>query len=425
MAAVRSLVDLHIHLGRSRNGQWIKIPAGADLTFENVLRESGERKGLSMVAIVDCHAPEVIEEIEELLADGRLTELAQGGFRYCDQVTVIPASEVEAVESAGALHAIAYLPTLETTKAFSRWLAGRVSNINLSTQRARLSGSELAGFVDLVEGFLIPAHIFTPYKSLYGSCASSIWEVFSVDQRPIIPAVELGLSADTEMADSIPELRCFSFVSNSDAHSLAKIGREYNEMLMLEQSFAGLLAALTAGTGTGTGTGTGIRVGTDSPADSVPDGHPPALTGNFGLDPRLGKYYRTCCRHCGWLAEGRKAVMGEECPKCGSGKVIRGVRDRVAHLAGGWQSESPPFRPTYTRQVPLQFMPGIGPKTLSRLLAHFGSEMTILHKTPETQLVDVVGSRLTRLIMEARAGALPIQPGGGGKYGKVLAHGPA
>jgi len=417
VAAVRSLVDLHIHLGRSRNGQWIKIPAGADLTFESVLRESGQRKGLSMVAIVDCHVPEVIEEIEELLADGRLTELAQGGFRYCDKVTVIPASEVEAVESAGALHAIAYLPTLEATKTFSRWLAGRVSNINLSTQRARLSGSELAGFVDLVEGFLIPAHIFTPYKSLYGSCASSIWEVFSKNQRPIIPAVELGLSADTEMADSISELRCFSFVSNSDAHSLAKIGREYNEMLMLEESFVGLLAALTAGTGT--------RVGTDPTADSVLDGHPPAVTGNFGLDPRLGKYYRTCCRRCGWLAEGRETVTGEECPKCGSGKVIVGVRDRVAHLAGGWESESPSFRPIYTRQVPLQFVPGIGPKTLSRLLAHFGSEMTILHKTPETQLVDVVGSRLARLIVEARTGGLPIQPGGGGKYGKVLARGPA
>jgi len=83
-------------------------------------------------------------------------------------------------------------------------------------------------------GILIPAHIFTPHKGLYGSCADSLAEV--LDPAKIM-AVELGLSANTAMADRLSELQDKTFLTNSDAHSLGKIGREYQSMRMRERSY--------------------------------------------------------------------------------------------------------------------------------------------------------------------------------------------
>jgi PHP family Zn ribbon phosphoesterase len=43
-----------------------------------------------------------------------------------------------------------------------------------------------------------------------------------------IRLVELGLSSDTDLADTISETRQFTFLSNSDAHSGPNVAREYN-----------------------------------------------------------------------------------------------------------------------------------------------------------------------------------------------------
>ena len=88
--------------------------------------------------------------------------------------------------------------------------------------------------MDIVEkynGILIPAHIFTPYKSFYGNCTKSLKRIFK-EKFDKIFAVELGLSADTFLADEISELETRTFITDSDAHSLPKIAREYNKMLV-------------------------------------------------------------------------------------------------------------------------------------------------------------------------------------------------
>lgn len=79
-------------------------------------------------------------------------------------------------------------------------------------------------------GVLIPAHAFTPHKSFYGNCTSRLERIFKEEFNKIF-AIELGLSADTELADQISELETRTFVTNSDAHSLPKIAREYNKYL--------------------------------------------------------------------------------------------------------------------------------------------------------------------------------------------------
>src|SRR5699024_10601815 len=108
-------------------------------------------------------------------------------------------------------------------------------NITLSSQRYYGSANELQYKVKELSGLFIIAHVFTPFKSLYGKgVRTSLKEVFDPD---LIDAIELGLSSDTSMADQIAELHDYTFVSNSDAHSLAKIAREYQEIIMEEPTF--------------------------------------------------------------------------------------------------------------------------------------------------------------------------------------------
>lgn len=71
-------VDLHIHIGRTKNGKPVKITASKSLTLTNILNTAKSPKGLDMVGIIDCHSPEVIAEIEDLIYRGDLRGMAEG-----------------------------------------------------------------------------------------------------------------------------------------------------------------------------------------------------------------------------------------------------------------------------------------------------------------------------------------------------------
>ena len=205
-------------------------------------------------------------------------------------------------------------------------------------------------------------------------------------------AIELGLSADTMLADTISELEDKTFVTNSDAHSLPKIAREYNKMLVKDISFKEVVKALKG-----------------------EDGR--KVLCNYGLDPRLGKYHRTFCDECNQVIETKEPVS--VCPKCGSQKVTFGVFDRIELIKDKKESKSPANRPPYIYQVPLTFIPGLGAKTIDKLLDKFGTEMTILHKLSQDDLEAVVGEKVAKEIILAREGKMKLQAGGGGTYGRV------
>lgn len=134
------------------------------------------------------------------------------------------------------------------------------------------------------------------------------------------------------------------------------------------------------------------------------------IIANYGLNPKLGKYYTTTCAKC------RQPVSSGICPHCGSPLKTKGVSGRIEELADAQPLNT---RPPYIHQVPLEFLPGLGPKTMAKLLDHFGTEMDILHRVPEEALREVVNLSLSDLIVKARAGMLALDSGGGGKYGKV------
>lgn len=388
--------DLHVHIGRSESGKPIKITAAKSLNFANIAKECADRKGINIVGIIDCASPYVIEDIEKFLQTGDAYELKDGGIIYKDKVCILLGSEVETSEQGrngktGSAHNVCFFPHLKDIKAFSREMSEHIHNITLSTQRSDISGYELIDIVEKYNGILIPAHIFTPFKSYYGNCADRLKDIFKEKYDKIF-AVELGLSSDTFLADMISELEEKTFVTNSDAHSLPKIAREYNKMQVEDISFKEVVKAL-----------------------KNEDGR--KIIANYGLDPKLGKYHRTHCDNCDSTIETREPV--EICPKCGSNKVTFGVFDRIELIKDKETTKSPVNRPPYVYQIPLTFIPGVGGKTIEKLLNSFETEMNILHKLSEDDIEAIVGEKIAKNIINARNGNFKVESGGGGNYGKL------
>jgi len=383
----RYFADLHIHIGRTKTGKAVKITGAKTLTLTNILKMAYEQKGIDIVGVIDSHSPEVIEEIEDLIHEGKLFPLNEGGLLYENRITLILGSELEIYDLScrGPIHVLCYLPTLESMKVFSSWLSTQMKNIQLSSQRIYATGRELQKRVKELNGLFIPAHVFTPFKSLFGrGVEKHLKEVF--DPR-LIDGIELGLSSDTALADQLSQLHDYTFITNSDAHSLPKIGREYQALFLKEGSFLELKKAL-----------------------KNEDGR--KIIANYGLDPLLGKYHETTCAKCTTPMD----ESMETCPNCGSTKTVKGVFDRIQELSDATEK---PERPPYIHQVPLEFMPGIGPKTMKKLLERFGTEMAILHDATESELLEILPEKTVSFILKARVGTIELEAGGGGRYGKI------
>ncbi|GAE36857.1 DNA helicase II [Halalkalibacter akibai JCM 9157] len=375
---------MHIHIGRTRLGAAVKITAASSLTLKSIIHYAKEIKGIDIVGVIDCHVREVLCEIEDDIANGIAIELEDGGINYSG-VTLLLGSEIELYDEncQGPIHVLAFLPTLAAMHEFSEWISTRMKNSSLSSQRIYENARVLQQKVHELKGLFIPAHVFTPFKSLYGKgVKESLKEVFT---PALIDAIELGLSSDTQMADQIAELHSYPFITNSDAHSLEKMAREYQIIKMMNPTFKELRLALKGENGR-------------------------RIVSNYGLNPLLGKYYETICAKC-------SAVVTLQCSNCGSTSMIKGVSDRLRELASSKSIEV--ARPPYQHQIPLEFIPKLGKKTLEKLRDHFGTDMNIIHQVEEKQLQQVVSPVISSAIVAARNGTLSIKAGGGGTYGKV------
>ena len=393
-------LDLHIHLGwAGEPGGGVKISAARDLTLANILLECRERKGIGMVGVIDAATAGALEDLERLLADGRVEELPGGGLSFGGDVTLIPGAEVEVAHAANgkAVHLTCFVRGARELRELGAWQRGRVRNRQLSTQRHHgTTAADVVQFVGSLGGIVIPAHIFTPFKATLGA-APTVADVIPPELWHHVPAVELGLSSDTALADELPELSRFTYVTNSDSHSLGKIGREYNLLHVAEPTFDELVMALREQAGR-------------------------RVAANYGLDPRLGKYHRTYCLDCDRRLAGEPPVL--ECDANPAHKLVLGVLDRIRHYRTLQEAAGigpvPRERPPYVHQIPLSFVPGLGKRAMEKLLGAFGTEMGVLHRASGQELAEVVGPRLAHLIVGAREGTLPIEAGGGGLYGKVM-----
>lgn len=383
--------DMHVHIGRSSKGIEVKKATAGNLTFENIAYES-LKKGMDIIGVVDCISPHIIEDIESLLERGELVEKADGGMEYRAGQTIILGAEIETHEKHGcSSHSLCFFSTLAQIKQFSGEMSRHINNIWISSLVSRLCGQELFDIVDRHGGIFIPAHVFTPHKGFYGSCCSSLHEIFDDRSFEKIPSIELGLSADSMMASQLSELDGKSFLSNSDAHSLIRMGREYNIFEMEHLSYKELLMALKGENGRG-------------------------VRANYGLNPLLGKYHRSYCLKCDRIIEGEPPVL--KCPVSKRHGVVVGVKDRLEVI----KDRKEPLmegRAPYNYQIPLEFIPKVGPKTIEKLVEQFGSEMKVLHETSLEELKKVVKDDIAQSIILGREGRLGIEAGGGGIYGRI------
>ena len=221
--------------------------------------------------------------------------------------------------------------------------------------------------------------------------------------------MSFGLSADTDYADRIRELADKKFLTNSDAHSLPKIAREYNTFEMENISFESFKKVL----------GYEDEIQNDNKeAKSNSKNRNKTLNYivcNNGMYSRLGKYNKTYCDMCECVSE----IEDGKCKKCGSKKIVKGVEDRVLEIADG-KSISPKNRPEYIYKIPLEYIPKLGKKTKEKMLELYGTEMNILNKVSIENIEENFGKQIAKNIEIARNGNITIQNGGGGIYGKLI-----
>lgn len=379
--------DLHIHIGQAQC-QAVKITASRDLQLRTLLYRDAPRKGLDIVGVVDAACTPVEREITEMVRQGDLQELTAGGFLAGNGVLLIAAAEIESTEG---VHSIIFMPSLDSIHSYQKYIRSRVKNLSLSTQKAATSIRELINLSLILDGIYCPAHAFTPHKGIYGCCTASLEKLLGRDFA-FVKVLELGLSSDTDMADLLSECRHFSFLSNSDAHSPANLGREYNLMRMQTKNFAELRLCLENKEGR-------------------------TIIANYGMDPLMGKYHRSYCPSCDLIIE--ETAPAWTCPGCGGASLVNGVYDRIIEIKDYEEPHHPVFRPPYKYRVPLRQLPGVGVKRMAALMQAFGSEIELLERADIERIARVGGKDLARIIRIMRQDRLPIKPGGGGRYGKV------
>ena len=211
--------------------------------------------------------------------------------------------------------------------------------------------------------------------------------------------MNFGLSADTDYADRIRELANKKFLTNSDAHSLPKIAREYNTFEMENISFESFKKVL----------------GYEDEKSKSKTEKLNYIVCNNGMYSRLGKYNKTYCDMCECVSE----IEDGKCKKCGSKKIVKGVEDRVIEIADG-KSISPENRPEYIYKIPLEYIPKLGKKTKEKMLELYGTEMNILNKVSIENIEENFGKQIAKNIEIARNGNITIKNGGGGIYGKLI-----
>ncbi len=401
--------DLHIHSRYSRATSKDCTPEHLDLW--------ARKKGIHIVGTGDFTHPAWREELKEKLepAEDGLYVLKKeyrigGAGESGMQPRFVVTGEISSIYKKGdrvrKVHSLLLLPGLEAAEALARRLE-LIGNIH--SDGRPILGIPCRDLLEIMletcpEGIYVPAHIWTPHFSLFGAFSGfeTIEECFE-DLTPHIHALETGLSSDPPMNWRVAALDRFHLISNSDAHSPAKLGREAN-LFDMELSFQGLAGAVQEGKG---------------------------LEGTIEFFPEEGKYHFDGHRKCGLcISPQETAKYGGRCPVCGK-KITIGVLNRIEQLADADREEGfvlPAGRP-FESLVPLPEVIGAsmgisaaGKKameTYERMIRNLGPEFAILREVPVEDIRKAAGPLVAEGIRRLREGKVERTPGFDGEYGKI------
>ncbi len=385
------LIDLDFHIHSKYSGG-----TSSNMNFENISRQA-ILKGLHLVGTGDALHPGWLKDIR------KLGKFSDGIFELNDCRFIITTE----VEDAQRVHHFIILPEVSAAECLREALKKHSADIDKDGRpHVRLDGEEIADRVDDAGGLIGPSHAFVPWTSIYKEY-DSLRECYGRNTGKI-KFLELGLSADTEMADYIKELQDITFLSNSDAHSPwpHRLGREFNRLSVRDITYEDIKDAILRRKGN-------------------------RVELNVGFDPRLGKYHRTACVNCYTLYEIEDAVRFRwRCPGCNK-TLKKGVCDRIKELADYNEPRHPPHRPRYIRIAPLAeiLCSALKIKTIysvkiqdmwKKLVTRFGSEIAVLIDVPEEKIEAESDGDVAWMIKAFRDGRFSISYGGGGKYGEII-----
>ncbi|NBJ91788.1 UvrD-helicase domain-containing protein [Parablautia muri] len=397
--------DLHIHSKYSRATSRDCTPEYLDLW--------ARKKGIDMIGTGDFTHPAWRKELAEKL------EPAQDGFyilkeeyRLGEPSSYYPrfviTGEISSIYKSNdrvrKVHSLFILPGLEDAEALARRLE-LIGNIH--SDGRPILGISCRDLLEIMletspKGIYVPAHIWTPHFSLFGAFSGfdRIEECFE-DLTPHIHALETGLSSDPPMNWRVSALDRFCLISNSDAHSPAKLGREAN-LFDIELSYDGLYRAIQEGKG---------------------------LAGTIEFFPEEGKYHFDGHRKCGLcISPSETMKYGNKCPVCGK-KITIGVLNRVEQLADRDEGFVLPAARSFESIVPLPEVIGASTGTspsgkkvaaqYEHMIASLGSEFSILREIPIEDIRKKAGPLIAEGIDRLRKGQVIRTPGFDGEYGKI------
>lgn len=402
------IADLHIHSRYSRATSRDCTPEYLDLW--------ARRKGIQIVGSGDFTHPAWREELKEKLEpaeeglytlkkeyrieDDTVGDVMQPRFVITGEISSI----YKKYDRVRKVHSLILLPGLEAADIVSHKLEA-IGNIH--SDGRPILGLDCRDLLEILlelcpQAVYVPAHIWTPHFSLFGAFSrfDSVEECYG-DMSPYIHAVETGLSSDPPMNWRVSALDRFQLISNSDAHSPAKLGREAN-LLNIDLSYEGLREAIQTGKG---------------------------LCGTVEFFPEEGKYHYDGHRKCSLCLKPLETEAHHGiCPVCGK-KLTIGVSHRIEQLADreeGYHRENAAF---FESLVPLPEVIGasIGHSAASakvqreylKMLKKLGSEFEILRRLPLEEIQRVSGHLVAEGIGRLRNGQVVRIPGYDGEYGVI------
>jgi DNA helicase-2/ATP-dependent DNA helicase PcrA len=406
---VQFVADLHIHSKHSR-------ATSKECDLPN-LAWWAARKGIAVVGTGDFTHPAWFDEIRRTLVPAE-----PGLFRLApdieaDVLARLPPScrrpvrfmlsvEISTIykrdDRTRKVHHLVYMPDLDAASGLNETLDA-IGNIKSDGRPILgLDSRHLLETTLEFGGYLVPAHIWTPWFAVMGSQSGfdHIDHCYA-DLAQHVFAVETGLSSDPEMNNRVSSLDRFQLVSNSDAHSPPALGREAT-LFDTDLDYFAIRRSLETGEG---------------------------LAGTLEFFPDEGKYHLDGHRKCGVVWEPQETQKRDGlCEVCGK-PVTVGVSHRVEALADRNHAsegpERPPFRSLVALAEVVSEIVGVGPKSkrvtrdVAQLAERLGPELDILQHVPLDDIAAVSSPLMTEAIRRLRNGEVHRQGGYDGEYGVI------
>lgn len=389
------IADLHIHSRYSR-------ATSPEMTIPKIA-EYAKLKGIGLVGTGDFTHPEWLKELKEYL------KFNEGAYEYAGVKFILSVEVNNIYTKFGKLrriHNIIFAPDFQTVEQINKYLShyGKLE----ADGRPTLSLDTYEMFKKLLDIspdiFIVPSHIWTPWFSLFGSNSGfdSIDECFG-DLKNKFFALETGLSSDPAMNWRLSILDNYTLISNSDAHSPSRLGREANVFKEDLNYFQ-------------------LR-------DVLRNKDRKQFLYTIEFYPEEGKYHFDGHRKCGVRLSPNEARFNNNlCPVCSRNLTI-GVLHRVEMLADREENYTPENGIPYKNLIPLEEIiaeaMGVGRDTAGvkneyrKLCDRFGNEFEILLNIPIEEIKNYTQEKIAFGIDRGRRGDVIINPGFDGEFGTI------